>query len=139
MSNFRKLKSKINKKFIKYGLAPVLPKGIIKNSKEASITIYPMEYGFIMDDYWDQGEIYMTLLDKTTPKNPDLFQLKISGGFGIYGETSEYVVFDNKLIGTRKEILKFFENLAYELSIYFTSINHLSNLVHNYSIEKNKK
>ena len=138
MSNFRKLKSKINKKFIKYGLKPVLPKGAAKDSKETTITIYPMEYDFIMDEYSNYGDIYMILLDKTSPENPDLFQLGIYGGFGIYGESAEYVEFNNKLIGTLKEILKFFDKLAHELSMDFTSINHLASLVYHYSIEKNK-
>ena len=119
-------------------MAPVLPKGAIKDSKEATITIYPIEYDFIMDEYLDHGDIYMILLDKTTPENPDLFQLGIYGGFGIYGESSGYVEFNNKLIGSRKEILKFFEKLAHELAMDFTSINHLSSLAHNYSIENNK-
>ena len=96
MSNFRKLKSKINKKFIKYGLNPVLPKGAAKDSRETTITIYPMEYGFIMDDYSNHGDIYMILFDKTSPENPDLFQLRVCGGFGIYGESTEYVEFNNR-------------------------------------------
>ena len=41
--------------------------------------------------------------------------------------------------GSRKEILKFFEKLTHELAMDFNSINHLSSLAYNYSIENNKK
>ena len=120
-------------------MEPVRPKGSAKDSKETTITIYPMEYDFIMDEYLNSGDIYMVLIDKTSPENPDLFQLGIYGGFGIYGESTEYVEFNNKLIGTRKQILKFFDKLANELAMDFTSIDHLVSLVYHYSIEKNKK
>lgn len=132
MSNFRKLKSKINKKFIKYGLEPVNPKGLSKDSRERIIEIDPLDYGYIMDDYLDTGNIYMVLTDETSEENHDLFKLKISGGFGVYRESEEYIVFDKEILGSSKDILKFFEELAKELSFDFTSIKKLITLIYNY-------
>lgn len=132
MSNFRKLKSKINKKFIKHGLEPVNPKGLSKDSKERIIEIDPLDYDYILDDYLNTGNIYMVLTDETSEENHNLFRLKISGGFGVYGESEEYTVFDKEILGSSKDILKFFEELARELSFDFTSIKKLITLIYNY-------
>lgn len=128
MSNFRKLKSKINKKFINIGKKGPIHKGLGKSSKKAGFIIYPSDYDFLMEEYNGHGEIFLDVKEETD----NSFTLIIEGTFGqknMMIESVEYAEFHNKISGSMKDILRFFDELTKELNYDFTSINKLTDFL----------
>lgn len=129
MSLYRKLKSKVNKMMLNYGSKEIFQKGVCKDSISSSFSIYPIEYGFDMEEYSNYGSIFMIIQEVGVNE----FELSISGGFGIYMESDEYIEIHNQIDGDYKYMLRFFKQFIRELHMDFTSIQSLYEFVECYN------
>lgn len=135
MSNFRKLKSKINKKFVNIGKKGPIPKGLGKSSKKVGFIVYPIDYDFLMEEYNWVGEIFLDIKEEVD----NSFTLIIEGTFGqknMMIESVEYAELKNEINGSMKDILRFFDEFTKELNYDFTSLRKLADFLNYYKLTK---